>query len=101
MCMGNSPLHLMSAFSASLQEGNITADSFTFCDTLLEGFGLMSREIAQMMSIPVQACRQVWLSQSNLTEMARRTLCSLPMELGELFGPATQEPLQQTIQAGQ
>lgn len=77
---------------------NVTADSFTFCDTLLEEFGLMSRQIAQMMSIPVQTHRQVWLSQSNLTEAALRIL---PMELGELFGPATHEALQQTIQAGQ
>lgn len=76
----------------------VTADSFTFCDTLLEEFGIMSRQIAQMMSITVQTHRQVWLSQSNLTEAALRIL---PIELGKLLDPATHEALHQTIQAGQ
>lgn len=99
--MGNSLSHLMLALSASLQEGNVTADSTTFCDASLEAFGLFSRELGRMMSILVQARRQVWLSQSNLTEAARRLLRSLPVEPGEIFGPAAQEALERTIQAGQ
>lgn len=99
--IGNSLSHLMLALSASLQEGNVNADSVTFCDASLEAFGLMSREIGRMMSILVQARRQVWLSQSNLTEAARRLLRSLPVEPGEIFGPAAQEALERTIQAGQ
>ena len=96
---GNSLSHLMLALSASLQEGNVAADAVTFCDASLEAFGLMSR--GRMMSILVQARRQVWLSQSSLTEAARRTLRSLPVEPGGIFGPAAQEALERTIQAGQ
>ncbi|XP_028302770.1 LOW QUALITY PROTEIN: uncharacterized protein LOC114463422 [Gouania willdenowi] len=73
----------------------------TFCDASLEAFGLMSRELGRIMSILVQARRQVWLSQSNLTEAARRMLRSLPVEPGVIFGPAAQEALERTIQAGQ
>ena len=99
--MGNSLSHLMLALSASLREGNPGTDSVTLCDASLEAFGLMSRELGRMMSTLVQTRRQVWLSQSNLTEASRRTLRSLPVEPGAVFGPAAQEALESTIQAGQ
>ena len=99
--IGNSLSHLVLALSASLQEGSASADSVAFCDASLEAFGLLSREVGRMMSILVQARRQVWLSQSSLTEASRRTLRSLPVEPGEVFGPAALETLQRTIQAGQ
>ncbi|CAJ1055414.1 LOW QUALITY PROTEIN: uncharacterized protein LOC114463422 [Xyrichtys novacula] len=54
-----------------------------------------------MMSTIVQAQRQVWLSQSNLTEASRRTLRSLPVEPGTVFGSGAQEAFERTIQAGQ
>ncbi|CAJ1069780.1 LOW QUALITY PROTEIN: uncharacterized protein LOC114481864 [Xyrichtys novacula] len=72
--IGNSLSHLMLALSASLQEGDV-------------GTG--------------NARRQVWLSQSNLTEASRRTLRSLPVEPGTVFGSAAQEALERTIQTGQ
>lgn len=53
-----------------------------------------------MMDVLVQARCQVWLAPSNLKEVGRRTLRSLPIEPGELFGLAAQEALEQTIQAG-
>ncbi|XP_074544637.1 uncharacterized protein LOC141804210 [Halichoeres trimaculatus] len=99
--MGNSLSHLMLALSASLQDSSVTADAHTFCDASLEAFGLISRELGRLMSILVQARRQVWLSQSNLTEAARRMLRSLPVEPGQVFGPAAQEALERTVQAGQ
>ncbi len=99
--IGNSLSHLLLALSTSLQGGGETADSATFCDASLEAFGQMAREMGRMMSILVQARRQVWLSQSNLTEAARRTLRGLPVEPGEIFGAAALEALERTIQAGQ
>ena len=99
--IGNSLSHLLLALSASLQEGKETEDSIPFCDASLEAFGLMSRELGRMMSIPVQARRQVWLSQSGLTDTSRRTLQALPVVPGTVFGPAAQEALDRTIQAGQ
>ncbi|CAJ1070687.1 LOW QUALITY PROTEIN: uncharacterized protein LOC114481864 [Xyrichtys novacula] len=104
--IGNSLSHLMLALSASLQEGdvgtgNVNGDTITMCDAALEAFGHMTRELGRMMSTVIQARRQVWLSQSNLTEASRRTLRSLPVEPGTVFGSAAQEALERTIQAGQ
>ena len=105
--VGNSLSHLMLALSASLQEGNggeegnAAGDKVNFCDAALEAFGHMSRELGRMMSYLVQARRQVWLSQSPLTEKTRKTLRSLPVEPGTIFGPAAQEALERAIQAGQ
>lgn len=77
----------------------MNADSVTFCDALLK-FDLMPREIGWMISLLIQAHQQVWFSQSKLTEAARRTLHSLPVEPGEIFGPSVQEALERTIQVG-
>ncbi|CAJ1053305.1 LOW QUALITY PROTEIN: uncharacterized protein LOC114463422 [Xyrichtys novacula] len=61
----------------------------------------MARELGRMMSIMIQAHRQVWLSQSRLTDKARKTLQGLPVVPGTVFGPAAQEALDRTIQVGQ
>ena len=99
--IGNSLSHLLLALSSSLPEGSANTDATALCDASLEAFGLMTRELGRMMSIMVQARRQVWLSQSGLSERARRTLQGLPVVPGTVFGPAAQEALDRTIQAGQ
>ena len=99
--IGNSLSHLLLALSSSLPEGGANTDASALCDASLEAFGLMTRELGRMMSIMVQARRQVWLSQSSLTERARKTLQGLPVVPGTVFGPAAQEALDRTIQAGQ
>ena len=75
--------HLMLALSASLQEVAVDVPAHDFSDASLQAFALMSRELGRLMSTLVQARHQVWLAQSPLTE-CRRTLCSDPVEPGEL-----------------
>ena len=99
--IGNSLSHLLLALSSSLPEGGDNTEATALCDASLEAFGLMTRELGRMMSITVQARRQVWLSQSGLSERARKTLQGLPVVPGTVFGPAAQEALDRTIQAGQ
>ncbi|KAK0143821.1 hypothetical protein N1851_017978 [Merluccius polli] len=53
------------------------------------------------MSSLMLARRQVWLAQSPLSETCRRTLRTLPVVPGELFGPAAQQALDRGIQANQ
>ena len=91
--------HLMLALSASLQEVAVDAPAHDFGDASLQAFALMSRELGRVMSTLVQARRQVWLAQSPLTEACRRTLRSVPVEPGELFGSAALEALERTVQA--
>lgn len=108
--LGNSLSHLMLALSASLHGDNGSdqpneiarsdGDAAGFCEAALEAFGYMSRELGRIMSYLVQARRQVWLAQAPLTEATRRTLRSLPVEPGTIFGPAAQEALDRTVQAG-
>ncbi|MEQ2162182.1 hypothetical protein GOODEAATRI_017207, partial [Goodea atripinnis] len=45
------------------------------------------------LSMLVHARRQVWLTQSSLTEPCRRTLRALPVVPGKLFGSAALEAL--------
>ena len=97
--IGNSMSHLMLALSASLQEVAVGAPAHDFSDASLQAFALMSRELGRVMSTLVQARRQVWLAQSPLTEACRRTLRSVPVEPGELFGSAALEALERTVQA--
>ncbi|KAK0135107.1 hypothetical protein N1851_029077 [Merluccius polli] len=99
--IGNSLSHLMLALSASLQEATVDASVHSFGDASLQAFALMSRELGRLMSTLVQARRQVWLAQSPLTETCRRTLRSVPVEPGEVFGSAALEALQRTVQARQ
>ena len=98
--IGNSLSHLMLAVSASLQQGVPDASVGTFSDASLHAFALMTRELGRMMSTLVQAHRQVWLAQSPLTDTCRRVLRSVPVEPGEMFGPAALEALERTAQAG-
>lgn len=51
------------------------------------------------MSTVTLARRQVWLAQSPLSEGCRRTLCSLPVVPGQMFGPPAQQALEQSSQA--
>ena len=99
--IGNSLSHLMLALSASLQEATVDASVHSFGDASLQAFALMSRELGRLMSTLVQARRQVWLAQSPLTETCRRTLRSVPVEPGEVFGSAALEALERTVQARQ
>lgn len=99
--IGNSLSHLMLALSASLQEATLDASVHSFSDASLQAFALMSRELGRLMSTLVQARRQVWLAQSPLTEACRRTLRSIPVEPGEIFGSAAVEALERTVQARQ
>lgn len=99
--IGNSMAHLMFALSASLQDDGGEATAAGFCDAALQAFALMTRDLGRVMSFLTQARRQVWLAQSTLTETCRRTLRSVPVEPGELFGSAALEALERTIQARQ
>lgn len=99
--LGNSLAHLMFALSASLQAGDGAAAAVGFSDAALQAFALMTRELGRLMSFLVQTRRQVWLAQSTLTESCRRTLRSVPVEPGELFGSAALEALERSIQARQ
>lgn len=99
--LGNSLAHLMFALSASLQGVDGAAAASGFCDAALQAFALMTRELGRVMSYLVQARRQVWLAQSALSEMCRRTLHSVPVEPGQMFGSAAVEALERTVQARQ
>lgn len=99
--LGNSLAHLMFALSSSLQGEGAAANSIGFSDAALQAFALLTRELGRVMSFLVQARRQVWLAQSPLTEACRRTLRSVPVEPGEMFGSAALEALERTIQARQ
>ncbi|CAG5851064.1 unnamed protein product, partial [Menidia menidia] len=95
--LGNSLAHLMFA----LQDTGGADAAVGFSDAALQAFALMTRELGRLMSFLVQARRQVWLAQSTLTETCRRTLRSVPVVPGELFGSAALEALQRTVQARQ
>lgn len=99
--IGNSLAHLMFALSDSLQSDGGATAAVGFSDAALQAFALMTRELGRVMSFLVQTRRQVWLAQSTLTETCRRTLRSVPVEPGELFGSAALEALERSIQARQ
>lgn len=99
--LGNSLAHLLFAVSASLQgiDGATTASGFG--DAALQAFALMTRELGRVMSCLILARRQVWLAQSSLSEASRRTLRSVPVEPGQMFGSAALDALERTVQARQ
>lgn len=99
--LGNSLAHLMFALSASLPSVDNAATAIGFSDGALQAFALLTRELGRVMSYLVQARRQVWLAQSNLAEACRRTLRSVPVEPGQMFGSAALEALERTVQARQ
>ncbi|XP_075336649.1 uncharacterized protein LOC142397191 [Odontesthes bonariensis] len=82
------------------QETELDTSVHGITDASLQAFALMSRELGRVMATLVQARRQVWLAQSPLSEACRRTLRSVPVEPGELFGSAALEALERTVQAG-
>ncbi|KAM3599636.1 uncharacterized protein V6R79_008983 [Siganus canaliculatus] len=65
--IGNSLAHLMFALSASLQEGNVDPSALSFSDAALQAFALVSRELGRMMSLLVQARRQLATGDSYQT----------------------------------
>lgn len=44
------------------------------------------------------ARRKVWLAQSPLSEACRKTLRTLPVVSGQMFGPAAQQALERSVQ---
>lgn len=99
--VGNSLSHLLLSLASSLEGLNVDAPTLGLLDTSLQAFALMSRELGRLLSTLTQARRQVWLAQSPLTETCRRTLRSLPVVPGELFGAAALDALQRTALASQ
>lgn len=99
--IGNSLSHLILALSQSLQESSTDPSAQTLSDASLQAFAYMSRELGRLMSTMTLARRQVWLAQSPLSEGCRRTLRSLPVVPGKMFGPAAQQALERGIQADQ
>ena len=99
--IGNSLSHLILALSQSLQSSSADASMQSLSDTSLQAFAFMTRELGRLMASLTLARRQVWLAQSPLSEPCRRTLRTLPVVPGELFGPAAQQALDRGIQANQ
>ncbi len=97
--MGNSLSHLMLALSQSLQSSGSDTPTQDLSDATLQSIALMRRELGRLMSTLTQACRQVWLAQSPLSEACRKTLRDLPVVPGQLFGPAAQQTLERSVQA--
>lgn len=80
--------HLMLSLTQALQATEGTSASQDFCDSSLQAFAYMTRELGRLMSYLTLARRQIWLAQSPLAEPGRRALRSLPVVPGELFGQA-------------
>lgn len=99
--IGNSLSHLLLGLSSSLEGSQVDAPTQGLVDASLQAFAFMSRELGRLLSTLTQARRQVWLAQSPLTEVCRRTLKSLPVVPGELFGAAALQALERTAQATQ
>lgn len=97
--MGNSLSHFLLGLSASLEACKVDTATQSLSDASLHTFALMSKELGRLLSALTQARRQVWLAQSPLTEPCRRTLRSLPVVPGQLFGGAALEALERTAQA--
>lgn len=97
--LGNSLSHLLLGLSASLEGLAIDAPTQGLMDASLHAFALLSREIGRVLATLVQARRQVWLAQSPLSEACRKTLMSLPVVPGELFGSAALAALERSAQA--
>lgn len=99
--IGNSMSHMLLALSQSLQSAEVEPPIRDLTDTLLQAFAYMTREQGRVMSHLTSARRQVWLAQSPLSEQCRRSLRSLPVVPGHLFGPAAQDALQRGLQVSQ
>lgn len=99
--IGNSMSHMLLALSQSLQSSEVEPAIRDLTDSLLQAFAYMAREQGRVMSHLTSARRQVWLAQSPLSEPCRRSLRSLPVVPGHLFGPAAQDALQRGLQVSQ
>lgn len=99
--IGNSFSHLILGLSQVLQESGVDSSAQTLSDASLQTFAFMSRELGRLMSTVTLARRQVWLAQSSLSEGCRRTLRSLPVVPGHMFGPAAQLALERSAQVDQ
>lgn len=67
----------------------------------MQVFALTTSKLGRLMSTLTLTCRDVWLTQSPLSEPGQRALRTLPVVLRELFGPAAQQALEQGIQVNQ
>ncbi|CAL8337948.1 unnamed protein product [Boreogadus saida] len=99
--IGNSLSHLILALSQSLQTSSADTSAQSLSDTSLQALAFMTRELGRLMSTLKMARRQVWLAQSQFSEPCQRTLRTLPVVPGELFGPAAQQALNRGLQANQ
>ncbi|KAI7807002.1 putative disrupted in schizophrenia 1 protein-like [Triplophysa rosa] len=99
--IGNSLSHLMLALSQSLQASGSDTTSQDLSDASLQAVAFMTKELGRLMSTLTQTRRQVWLAQSPLSEVCRRTLRDLPVVPGQLFGPAAQQTLERSVQVNQ
>ncbi len=97
-CIGNSLSHLVLALSQTLQTTGADAQAQGLSDASLQAFAFMTRELGRLMSTLTMARRQVWLAQSPLSEAYRKTLRTLPVIPGQMFGPAAQQALERSVQ---
>ncbi|KAL1246686.1 hypothetical protein QQF64_034383 [Cirrhinus molitorella] len=91
----------MLALSQSLQPSGGDATTQDLSDAMLQSIAFMTRELGRLMSMLTQAQQQVWLAQSPLSEACRKTLRDLSVVPGQLFGPASQQTLERSVQANQ
>src|SRR4029434_7163925 len=76
--IGNSMSHLMLSLTQTLQVTEDASASQGLCDSSLQAFAYMSRELGRLMSYLTLAGRQIWVAQSPLAEPGRR---------GTMFSP--------------
>ncbi|XP_049437342.1 uncharacterized protein LOC125891834 [Epinephelus fuscoguttatus] len=96
--IGNSLSHLVLAQSQTLQTAGADAQAQGLSDASLQVFAFLTRELGRLMSTLTLARRQVWLAQSPLSEACRKTLRTLPVIPGQMFGPAAQQALERSVQ---
>lgn len=73
----------------------------TLSGASLEALPHMTTELGRLLSLLALTRRQVWLSQSPLSEPCQRILCQLPVVAGQLFEPAAQQTLEKSLQANE
>ncbi|MEQ2292633.1 hypothetical protein AMECASPLE_024991 [Ameca splendens] len=71
----------MLGLSFSLESVPLDQSTQGLLDASLPAFALLTRVLVRMLSMLVYARCQVWLAQSSLTELCRRTLRALPVVL--------------------
>ena len=91
--LGNLLSHIVLALSQTIRGSGADPSAQTLSDASLQTFAYMTRELGRLMSTVTLARRKVWLAQSPLSEVCRRTLLSL--------GPAALQALERSVQVGQ